>query len=302
MERLPGIPRLAMVAVTGAAMAAIVAGVLLMQERLGRAAAEIDRGDPLFVTMAGLCFASGLTASGLAWRAGLGLAGTPVSRTDAVSRYVVGSLANSILPLRAGGVLRLALYQRKAHDVRTVAGVATAIGSLRCLSLALLVSLTALLEPLPVWPAAVMTAAALGGAALSLVAGRSSPFRRDVVCPALAGTVARVAAAACLCAAYGVPAPLAAGMAVVVALEVAGTLPVTPGNLGVSTAAITFALVAHGLSAKEALTVAIVLPVLETAASITLGVSGVVCLVQLDRLRLRRRAVVVAPPAPAASQ
>ena len=57
----------------------------------------------------------------------------------------------------------------------------------------------------------------------------------------------RLAAAAAIAAAFGVDRPLAAALLIIPALDLAGILPLTPGNVGVASAAVAFALKAHGV-------------------------------------------------------
>ena len=59
--------------------------------------------------------------------------------------------------------------------------------------------------------------------------------------------VLRIAAATAIAAAFGVEQPLVAALLIVPALDLAGILPLTPGNIGVASAAVAFALKAHGV-------------------------------------------------------
>ena len=67
-------------------------------------------------------------------------------------------------------------------------------------------------------------------------------------------------------------------MLVVPALELAGTLPLTPGNIGVASAAAAFALKAHGAGADVALSAGIAFGAVETIASIAFGAGSVLYL------------------------
>ena len=58
----------------------------------------------------------------------------------------------------------------------------------------------------------------------------------------------RVLAATAIAAAFGVDQPLAAAVLIIPALDLAGILPLTPGNVGVASAAVAFALTAHGVA------------------------------------------------------
>jgi uncharacterized membrane protein YbhN (UPF0104 family) len=76
-----------------------------LRARLAAGVGELDRADPAQLVGAALAFAFALLCCGLAWHAGLKAAGVSTSRRDAMSRYVAGSLVNSLLPLRAGGAV-----------------------------------------------------------------------------------------------------------------------------------------------------------------------------------------------------
>ena len=98
----------------------------------------------------------------------------------------------------------------------------------------------------------------------------------------------RVLAATGVAAAFDAPHPFIAGIAMVAAIELAGTLPLTPGNVGLSSAAVAFFLAAHGLTANVALAAGISLAAVETATSVALGLAGVDHLTGSRLPRLRR--------------
>ena len=74
----------------------------------------------------------------------------------------------------------------------------------------------------------------------------------------------RLAAATAIAAAFGVEQPLVAALLIVRALDLAGILPLTPGNVGVASAAVAFALKAHGVGSEVALTAGIAFGAVET--------------------------------------
>jgi hypothetical protein len=90
----------------------------------------------------------------------------------------------------------------------------------------------------------------------------------------VASTAARVGAAACCCAALGVAHPIAAGLVIVPALEVATLVPLLPANLGVTSAAVTLALQHHHVALTAALSSGIALHAVETLAGVSFGVVG----------------------------
>jgi uncharacterized membrane protein YbhN (UPF0104 family) len=277
--RVPTLPRPILAAagvVTLLAVAAASAGVL--RDRLPVALAHVGRATPAFLAFAAVAFATGIVCHAMAWRQGLRATGHPMGRRAAAARYSVGSPLNAVLPFHAGSVTRIALFARAAGDARGVGAVAAAHGSLGALAVAVLVVVVALLQPIPAWPAAVVAAGGVAAAAASVVCVpaplRCGPLGALTAC----GLAARVGAASLVCHAYGVAEPLLAGMSVVAALEIGGMLPLTPGNLGVSTAATSFALVAHGLPASAALPIGLALPAIETVTSILTGMAGLAVL------------------------
>jgi uncharacterized membrane protein YbhN (UPF0104 family) len=81
----------------------------------------------------------------------------------------------------------------------------------------------------------------------------------------------RLGAATGIAAAFGVNRPLAAALLIIPALDLAGLLPLTPGNVGVSSAAVAFALTAHGAGSDVALSAGIAFGAVETLTTLALG-------------------------------
>jgi uncharacterized membrane protein YbhN (UPF0104 family) len=81
----------------------------------------------------------------------------------------------------------------------------------------------------------------------------------------------RVAAATGIAAAFGIDRPLAAAVLIIPALDLAGILPLTPGNVGVASAAVAFALGAHGVGTDVAVSAGIALGAVETLTTLALG-------------------------------
>src|SRR5262245_37136123 len=111
--------------------------------------------------------------------------------------------------------------------------------------------------------------------------------------------LARVAAAAFVALAFGAPRPWLVGVAIVAAVELVSTLPLTPGNLGISSAAVAFVLPAYGRPGDVAVAAGLALALVETATSVALGLCGVAYLTRkagavrnrpLERVRGRRDA------------
>lgn len=276
---------------------AVLALVALLPQLLGDVVADgvagIAAASPGWLWLAALCFAGTLVASACAWESALTRLGAETSRPDTTARYCTGSFVNALAPARIGSAVRIALLSRTLRSegrLWSVGGIAASVGALRALWLALVLALGSASGVLPRWPIALLLA---GVAAAALVAWRardSRPGSRaahalDVFrvlgrCPRAAAQlagwvglamVAKIAAAASVAAALGVERPLAAALLVIPALDLAGLLPLTPGNVGVASAAVAFALTAHGADGTVAVSAGIALGAVETLTTLALG-------------------------------
>jgi uncharacterized membrane protein YbhN (UPF0104 family) len=88
-----------------------------------------------------------------------------------------------------------------------------------------------------------------------------------------------------LAAALRTPRPLAAAAIIVPALELASLVPLTPGNLGITSAVVALALKAQGVATAPALAVGVGFHALETIVGVSLGVAGAV---KVFRVRVPR--------------
>jgi uncharacterized membrane protein YbhN (UPF0104 family) len=269
----------------------------------GRVADALDgvlAVSPAWLWTAALAFAVALTANGIAWRSALARCGGNLSRTDAAARYGVGSLLNAVAPAKLGTAARFALYSRTLDTkgrLWTTGGVAASVGAARSLWLALLLVFAAASGVLPLWPLALLAGALAVAVAVAFVARDTRPnarvghvldaFRALSRSPRAAAELvgwvglaaaARVGAATAIAAAFGVDQPLLAALLVVPALDLAGVLQITPGNIGVASAAIAFALHAHGAGSEIALSAGIAFSAVETATSLAFGTGSVLFL------------------------
>lgn len=285
------------------ALAVLVASPQLLRGTLVEGIEGISLASPTWLWISGACFVAALACSGLGWRAGLRLCGGETSGVDACSRYGVGCLVNTALPMNLGSALRIALFSRVLHSdgrVWTTGGIATAIGAARGLTMAALIAIAAGGGVVPVWPVAAL--ALLIGAAItvSYFTRGSHPGTRighvldafrslgaeprkglPIVGWAVLGTVARLSAAAALAAAFGIHGAIGAAFLIVPALDVAGILPITPGNVGMVTAAVAFALKAHGVDSGLALSAGLAFHAVETAASLLFGAGSLLYFARL---------------------
>ena len=115
-----------------------------------------------------------------------------------------------------------------------------------------------------------------------LVAFRSlASSRRDLAIVAgwaLAGALAKVAAAAAVGLAFGIDNPVKAALIIVPAVELAAILPLTPGNVGLASAAVALALGAQGVDSQTALSAGIAFGGVELLTGMAIGAAGALAL------------------------
>jgi uncharacterized membrane protein YbhN (UPF0104 family) len=299
----------ATVVATGS-LVALAATPHLLGRRLGQAFTGLDKASPLWVGIAGLAFICSLLAMAAAWRVALTACGAHLSRREACARYGIGSLVNTVAPLRLGDAVRVALFSRalaRQDRVWTASGALGAIEVARLCCIALLVTAAWALGALPLWPAVGL--AALVGVALvvalllprnhrvttkvaHLLAATSELQRSPARAARLLGfvaaaTAARVVAATSISAALSLRSPIVAGLLIVAALDLSGQIPLTPGNFGITSGTVAVALTSRGIGLDEALTAGIALQGIETAAGLCLGIAGALQLSNITRSTLR---------------
>jgi uncharacterized membrane protein YbhN (UPF0104 family) len=106
------------------------------------------------------------------------------------------------------------------------------------------------------------------------------------------GTLGRIASATAVGAALGIHQPLIAALVIIPALEVASLIPVTPGNVGVTSAAIAVAFQARGVSFNQGLAAGIAFHAIETVVGLTFGVASLLWLAPYHSPATRRRALL----------
>lgn len=288
------------VLIVSLALAAMTSAVIAAPQIASRVAAGLGRAQPSWLALAALCFLLSALASSSAWRAALAACGVQLSRGDMAARFGVGCLVNSVTPARAGEAVRIALVAR-AVGARgaafTVTGVCAAVGVVRaCIVAVLLVGATAA-GAVELAPFVFVLALILASTAVCILGRRRfdgsmirqaldafyalarSPYRLGQVSIWIGlGTAARVAAAAASAAALGVPHPIAAGLLIVPALELAGAVPLTPGNIGVTSGAVALTLRTHGVTLSTAVSTGIALHAVEMLVGIAFGLVGAVAL------------------------
>ncbi|RDI75470.1 putative protein family (UPF0104) [Gaiella occulta] len=277
-----------------AVLAGLCASPSLLGGRVGSAIAGLGAASPAWLWAAGLAFAGTSVCGALAWRAALRAAGTPLGIADAGARYGIGCGLNAVAPAHIGSAVRIALFGRvSAGGCWTVGGAAAAVGVTRIVWLGALVAIGSAAGVLPAWPLFAAGAVVVAAAAAACTARRvalprrldqilvafralaSSPRDLAVVAAwALLGAATKVAAAAAIVAALGIDHPLRAALILVPAVELAAVMPLTPGNVGVASAAVALALGAQGIGSGTALSVGIAFAAVELLTAVAVGLAG----------------------------
>ncbi len=300
-------------AATAALLVALVVAVATPQilgTRVAAAFGALDNADPKWLWLAGIGFAVSVIAAAGSWLSAIRLCGGTLTLPDACARYGAGSLANTFVPFRAGDAIRIGLFSRvlpNRERLLTTGSAFAALGAARSVLLAILVVAGSLTGTLPLWPLFVALGLVTLAAAVSIRARGRDPegraghlldsFRALGREPAAAlrlvawialSTAGRLASATAVAAALGIHHPLAAAVVIVPALEVAGMVPLTPGNVGITSGAIALAFQSQGVSFTHGLAAGIAFHAVETAVGIMFGIASVVWLAPYRSPGLRR--------------
>ena len=310
-----------LLALGATALAAVaLASPGLLGDRLREALAGVRDADARWLWVAALALVTMHACAGLAWSVALRVCGSRHGHADAVARYAVGSGVGAIAPAHLGSAARVGLLSRVVDgraSVWRIGSAAAAVGAVRGGLLAMLVAVAAAEGALPVWPLlllggafALAVGATLASRRLALgsrIARLLEAFRELGRAPRGLGAVtaltastllAKVAAAAAAASALGVDDPVRAALLIVPAVELASILPLTPGNAGIASAAVAFALHAHGTPSELAVTVGVAFGAVEILTGIGVGVLGGLALAA-PRLHPRVRPVVLTASAAA---
>jgi uncharacterized membrane protein YbhN (UPF0104 family) len=287
------------IAAAGIATLAVIAVATTPQLLGSRVSAALDglgRAEPGMLWIAALGFLFALLGNAGSWRSAIRMCGGDLSLGDANARFGIGSVVNTFVPARAGDAVRIALFARAVpHRDRLWAagGAFAALSAARALVLAAVVLVGAAAGAVPLWPVAIllgMVAAAVAAAVFAR--GRRAQTHVSHVLDAfralgrepLAGLrlaawislamVGQIAAGTAIAASLGVRSPVTAALLIILALDVAGLIPITPGNVGVTSGAIAMALQAHGIAATPALSAGIAFHAIESATSLVYGIGG----------------------------
>jgi uncharacterized membrane protein YbhN (UPF0104 family) len=288
----------------------------LLGPRVEDAFAAARSADARWLWVAGVGFAVSVLSAAGSWRSAVGLCGGRVGLADAAARFGIGSLVNTFVPARAGDAARIALFSRSLDEdgrLWRTGGAFVALEAARALVFTAVAVAGATTGALPLWPVAALlglaaTAAAVAFRARSRTAGGRAAHVLDAFRtlgrePArgarLVGWVAlsvggRIAAAAAIGAALGIARPLTAALVIVPALDVAGTFPLTPGNLGITSGAVAMAFRIQGIPFAHGLAAGIAFQAVETAVGVAYGLGSLVWLAPYPTVGVRKIALLAA--------
>jgi len=296
------------------ALAVLVATPQLLGSRVDAAVGTLDDANMTWLWLAGAGFVVAVLASAGSWLSAIRMCGGRLTAGDACARYGAGSLVNTLVPARAGDAVRIGLFSRALPNrerLWTTGGAFAALGAARAVVLAVLVIAGSLSGAMPLWPLLVLlglVAIAVGlawrarrrsaGGRLSHLLdafralGREPRAAVRLVAWIALSTAGRLAAATAVGAALGIRQPLAAAVVIVPALDLAGMVPLTPANVGVTSGAVAMAFQAHGVSFTHGLAAGIAFHAVETTVGVLFGLSSVIWLAPYPSPGFRRLALL----------
>jgi len=296
-------------------VAVVAATPQLLGSKVAAALDDLHEASAPWLWLAGILFVVAIVSWAFAWRAVVRACGGEVARADAAARYAVGSGVNTVAPARLGDAVRVALFSAKLPNrerVWTSAGAYTTVGAARAAWVGVLLLCGFAFGGAPLWPLLIAIAFVSAAVGSALVARRRDPTSRaahffdayrqfgraprqaaPVVAWMGAAMVARVGAAAAVAASLGVKESLAAALLIIPAVDVAGLVPLTPGNVGLTSGAVAIALQTHGVGLTDALTVGIALHAVEAMCGLVVGALGLLVLAGERRPVARHAAVAL---------
>ena len=296
---------------------------LFLPDALADAAARLQEADRGWLLLALVCFLASAVASAGIWHEGLTAAGRVGTFGDGCARYAVGSLVNSFSPGRLGELVRIALFaQTMPEEGRAWAtgGGLAAVFAARCVALGAVLVAAVAFGAVPFWLAGVVLAIAGVGVLAALAARkRASQARLDhllaafrelgrdphraarLVAWSLAAAAARVVALAAVAASLGVPSAFVVALIVLPALDLAGTVAITPGNVGIGSGLTAVALASYGIGLPLGLSVGIAVHAAETTVGVCYGLAGALALAPIPAPARRRVALSAGAAASAAA-
>jgi uncharacterized membrane protein YbhN (UPF0104 family) len=309
-----GLRGLAATAAVLFAFGVAVATPQILGTRVAAAFNALNNADPTWLWLAGTGFCVAVVSASGSWRCAIRLCGGSLTLRDACARYGSGSLVNTFVPFRAGDAVRLGLFSRvlpNRERLWTTGSAFGALGAARAVVLGALVIAGFAAGTLPLWPLFIAVGLVAAAVAVSLVArgrdaascaghlldafralGRDPAAAVRLVAWVAVSTAGRLAAATAVAAALGIQHPLAAAIVIIPALEVAGMIPLTPGNVGITSGAIALAFQSQGVSFTSGLAAGIAFHAVETAVGLMFGLASVVWLAPYRSPGIRRVVVL----------
>jgi uncharacterized membrane protein YbhN (UPF0104 family) len=300
-------------AATAAILVALVVAVATPQilgTRVAAAFSALNTADPKWLWLAGIGFCIAVVSAAGSWRCAIRLCGGDLTLPDACARYGAGSLVNTFVPARAGDAVRLGLFSRvlpNRERLWTTGSAFGALGAARAVVLGALVIAGSAIGTLPIWPLFVALGLVAIAVAVSVFARGRNPEHRAghlldafralgsnpaaglrLVAWIAVSTAGRLAAASAVAAALGIHNPVAAAIVIIPALEVAGMIPLTPGNVGITSGAIAIAFQSQGVSFTNGLAAGIAFHAVETAVGLMFGIASAAWLAPYRSPAMRR--------------
>ena len=291
-----------------------------LESELRLALGQLGGVDRRWIAVALVGFSGSLASAIAAWWIVTRSCGARGGKLDAVFRFGVGAVVQILTPARLGDAVRVALFARTVEaegPVLRVGGAYAMLEGARAVALGLLLAVAWLVGGMSFWPVAIVTAiAVVVVVAVNVTARRTTrgPFARILAtartlradpraAAALLGTCVasaglRVLACSALAAGLGIHSPLVVGLVACCAVDLAGLLPLTPGNMGLAGGAIAVALAARGVGLPQSLGLGILFQGCESSVSLTVGL---VSLVGLGGMPAGKRRVVLVGAAAAAA-
>jgi uncharacterized membrane protein YbhN (UPF0104 family) len=291
----------------------VAAQLRLALEQLGGA-------DRRWIAVALVGFAGSLASAVAAWWIVTRSCGARGGKLDAVFRFGVGAVVQILTPARLGDAVRVALFARTVDaegPVLRVGGAYAMLEGARAVALGLLLAVAWLVGGMSFWPVTIVaTVAVLVVVGVNVMARRTTrgPFARilataralrsdpraaaALLATCVGSAVLRVLACSALAAGLGIRSALVVGLVACCAVDLAGLLPLTPGNMGLAGGAIAVALAARGVGLPQSLGLGILFQGCESSISLAVGL---VSLVGLGGVPSGKRRVILVGAAAAAA-
>lgn len=306
-----------------AALGLAVLAAVFLPGTLADAVDKLSDADRGWLLLGVVCLLGSSIASAGIWHEGMRAAGRRGSFGDACARYGVGSLVNSFTPGRLGELVRFGLFAQTVPEegrAWSAGGGVAAVMAARAVAMAAVLCAAVALGAVPFWIAGVVLAVGAAGVGAAFVArhrfglgrverllaafrtlGRDPRSSARLLAWALGAAAARIVALAAIAASLGVPSAFIVAFILLPALDLAGLVSLTPGNVGISSGMTAVALASHGVALQLGLSAGIAVHAAETAVGLGFGLAGLLALMPMTPLARRRLVLSVGAAASAAA-